>query len=210
MYVSLEDFEKGLKALLSMRAQRLAWLALGQRGSATIFFARRRLQDLERVASDSGLTFEQTRSIADDVEDVLGAVAADIDIDQFARRRSGRRPAYPSAEPEDPERARAKYQLVKEALPLEALRQRAWAKDTSKINLFHALAWETVTKRDDSVLNRPTGEPQQIGLVRVMTESTHGYFPEYPEVLMALDEEELDYMLHMLSELRTEMVDSDA
>lgn len=133
-----------------------------------------------------------------ELQDALTAAAVGVPKKQFVEAVSSR-----DEEGGSPAELERKYELVGELFELKALRQRAWAKFTSKTPNFGRLDWEVVQKRSDDDVPRPDGEPAPVAQVELQAWGPEsGAAAHSQRMLFAMDRVDVQVVIRGLERLR--------
>lgn len=197
MTVALEAFERTARAYAD--AARAEAVALGTSPTAEsriVVLDDARLAD---AARREAATDEEMAAARLELQDVLTAHAARVPSDTFVRTVLERQ----KDEDVTGDELRKKYDLVADLFDLDMLRQRTWARYSSKLLNYGRLDWEVVWKHADDDYERPEGDPIPLAQVKIKAWGPKSGSAGHSDTLVfAMDEIDLEVMIEGLERLR--------
>jgi hypothetical protein len=110
-------------------------------------------------------------------------------------------------EPETPEVARAKFELVQEAFAVRELQRRVWVKTTSKQPVLDSVGWEVTRKLADDTADRPEGPVPAVATLKFAAVDPDSYYYDErpPEIVMVADAEDVAFLIDVLTRVRSQL-----
>jgi hypothetical protein len=156
MPATLENFQKVAPRLASLVGDGPVALRVMRAFSPLIVFDLHfRDQAVADAVDDLGLTRSAFRRAVSDLQEVLGALARDQDLDRASEKD----------DPEDKEVTKAKLETAREHFDVPDLRKRWWVKANTKNDLLMESGWDVSLKLLDEAERPPENQPVAVGLL---------------------------------------------
>jgi hypothetical protein len=165
-YVSEDDFRSTvqiIRDLLESGALRLLLNPSFGADAPVRFVFRQEQAEVDQLLSGRGTTESAFEAAADDIAATLSAAVRETPPDRFSQQRAD--PERTDGDPEDPDVARRKLQLVSESFDIASLQQRWWVKRTAKTRVFSALRWNVANRLADDEASPPEGGGAPFGIL---------------------------------------------
>jgi hypothetical protein len=208
LYTPPELFKRGISAIAELVRTGTLRLLVGAG------YRRFQFELHEREADDvlqrHHMSLSDLRRVLVDIDDVLAATAAGTSAERFAAARSDPE-RFEDGEVESPAIARSKYAAVTQVFDVGHLQRRVWLKSSVKIDLPSRIDWEILTKHSDADLGEPPDKlPVVYAALRIASEPADSPpFVGGNQVTMAVDAEDVDFLLDALTRLRQALKEAD-
>jgi hypothetical protein len=204
--VDIAEFEAMLHAMDALHEARLVRVLIHRSdhaGAPVQFELLAAATAANEILTQHGLDRRSFANAAADAADVIWAVLDEASEEQFVELRTNR-DVY-GADADDASIAERKFHAVIEHFDIETLRRRYWVKNSAKASNVARFGWQVVESSlaDDGV--PPGGGSVRYGILRVIGDPG----PVFPDeqVTLALDIEDVEYMLASLTRLRDALRD---
>lgn len=156
------------------------------------------------AVDDLDLSREDFQRAIVDLQEVLGSIVADTDIDRTTSE----------GEPEDEETTQAKITATREYFDVPALQRRWWAKLNAKTDVLVQTGWDVSLKLLDEVKRPPDDNPVPIGILNFKGSRLSTPLAllenENTELLITVDREDVKALTHALRRLDEALADAGA